>query len=111
MNDLQHAYNKACKLEESEGESNGEIIDENADGIDTNDEFHSTKKRKIDSANDSLLDKLEKAVTNNEVMRPAINDSLASIINTIASTGLNSELNKKSTTCTCGCKQLVCICI
>ena len=95
MNNLQHAYNEACELDESEGESDGKIIDENADGVDNNDEFHSTKKRKIDSANDSLLDKLEKAVTNNEVVGLAINDSLASIINTIASTGLNSELKKE----------------
>ena len=86
VNNLKEAYDDACEQNVSDTESEGEIV-EHDDVVD--DEQPPCKK----VLTDSFLDALEKAVKNDE-SGPAIDDRLANIINTVADSGLQSDIKK-----------------
>ena len=88
VNNLKEAYDDACEQYVSDTESEGEIVEHDA----VVDDKQPPRKKVL---TDSFLDALEKAVKNDDESGPAIDDRLANIINTVAGSGLQSDIKKK----------------
>ena len=88
VNNLKEAYDDACEQYISDTESEGEIVEHD----DVVDDEQPPRKKVL---TDSFLDALEKAVKNDDESGPPIDDRLANIINTVAGSGLQSDIKKE----------------